>query len=100
MALKVYKDAEFHNIDCLEEGDNYGFEGCYNDDLNHPDPRPAHRIWINKLHAEKLYKLFRETDDYECPECNSDAGWSEDLGYCCICGYRRDAIYTEGEKDE
>lgn len=56
--LKVCHTTDFHGIECLEEGDNYGFEGCYNDDINHPDPRPAHRIWIRKLDAEKLYKLF------------------------------------------
>ena len=59
--IKVCHSTDFHGIECLEEGDNYGFEGCYNDDINHPDPRPGHRIWIKKLHAEKLYKIFGES---------------------------------------
>lgn len=51
-------NTEFYGVNCLETEDEYGFEGCYNNDLNHPDPRPAHRIWIKKIHAVKLYKLF------------------------------------------
>lgn len=54
-------DYTFHGINCLIKGeDEIGFEGCYNDDVNHPDPRPAHRIWIKEVHAEKLFKLFTE----------------------------------------
>jgi len=58
--LKRCTNANFHGIECMEceEDDSYGFEGCYNNDLNHPDPRPAHQIWIKKLYAEKLWKLF------------------------------------------
>jgi hypothetical protein len=51
-------EAIFHGIECLETEEDYGFEGCYNGDLNHPDPRPGHAIWINKLHAEKLFRMF------------------------------------------
>lgn len=56
--IKECFEAEFHGIDCLEKEDEYGFEGCYMDNLEHPDLRPAHRIWIKKLYAEKLFKLF------------------------------------------
>ena len=35
--IKVCHSTDFHGIECLEEGDNYGFEGCYNDDINHPE---------------------------------------------------------------
>jgi len=58
-------ETKFHGIDCLESEDKYGFEGCYNDNLNHPDPRPAHRIWIKKLHAEKLYNLITQFNQKE-----------------------------------
>lgn len=63
--VKLCYDTHFHGIPCLEEGDNYGFEGCYNNDINHPDPRPGHRIWINKIHAEKLFRLFTNSGDGE-----------------------------------
>lgn len=56
--VKACRDSEFHGIQCMEMEDELGFEGCYNDDINHPDPRPGHQIWLKKLHAEKLYKLF------------------------------------------
>jgi hypothetical protein len=55
-------DSTFHGIDCLEMEDEYGFEGCYMDKLDHPDPRPGHAIWIKKLYAEKLFKLFKEVE--------------------------------------
>jgi len=57
---KVHKvwDSKFYGIDIMDNGEEFGFEGCYNDDLNHPDPRPAHQIWIKKIHAEKLMRLF------------------------------------------
>ena len=86
--INLCKNAKFHGIDCLDNGEEFGFEGCYNDDLTHPDLRPAHRIWIKKLHAEKLFNLFEEEILYpdECPKCNSPAGWSN--GYCSICGFR------------
>lgn len=58
--VKLCKDTDFRGIDCITDGKEIGFEGCYNDDVNHPDPRPAHRIWIKPVHAEKLYKLFSE----------------------------------------
>jgi len=58
--IKLCKNVEFHGIDCLDNGEKFGFEGCYNEDLNHPDPRPGHRIWIKKLHAEKLFKIFTQ----------------------------------------
>lgn len=90
------KDAEFYNIDCLDNGEEFGFEGCYNGKLDHPDPRPGHRIWIKKLHAEKLYKLFRMYEDDPCPKCTANAGWSN--GYCSMCGFREDA--KEVTKDE
>ncbi len=56
--VSVCNASTFHGIDCLEDQEQYGFEGCYNDDINHPDPRPGHAIWIKKLDAEKLLKLF------------------------------------------
>jgi len=87
--LSLCKDADFNGIHCLDNGEEYGFEGCYGDRLNHPDPRPAHRIWIKKLYAEKLFKLFEEVILYpeECPKCNSPDGWSN--GYCSMCGFRK-----------
>jgi hypothetical protein len=54
------KRVKFHNIDCLEMNDELGFEGYYNNDVNHPDPRPGHAIWIKKKDAEKLFMLFNE----------------------------------------
>ena len=51
-------DAEFHGIECIDNGEQYGFEGVYNNDIHHPDFRPAHRIWIKKIEAEKLFRLF------------------------------------------
>ena len=33
-------------------------EGYYNGDINHPDPRPGHAIWVKKKDAEKLFMLF------------------------------------------
>lgn len=52
--------ATFHGIDCLEQEDKYGFEGYYMGDVNHPDPRPGHAIWINKKDAEKLWMIFKD----------------------------------------
>ena len=90
--MKECKHTEFHQIDCLyyKDGDKImlGFEGCYNGNINHPDPRPAHRIWIEKTHAEKLHKLFRYFDDPECPMCTNNAGWTN--GYCSVCGHREE----------
>lgn len=63
MEIIACYDAKFHGIDCLENETEYGFEGCYNDNLNHPDLRPAHRIWIKKLYAEKLYTLFQDNKE-------------------------------------
>ena len=92
--MKECKHTEFHSIDCLYYKENgktmLGFEGCYNGDVNRPDPRPAHRIWLEKTDAEKLHKLFRYFDDPECPKCSNDAGWSEERGYCAMCGYRQE----------
>ena len=51
-------ETNFHGVDCLDNGEELGFEGIYNEDINHPDPRPAHRIWIKKIEAEKLWRLF------------------------------------------
>jgi hypothetical protein len=58
--VKMCHDAKFKGIDCLELEDKYGFEGYYMGDLNHPDPRPAHAIWIDKKDAEKLFMLFNK----------------------------------------
>jgi hypothetical protein len=58
--VKMCHDAKFKGIDCLELEDKYGFEGYYMGDLNHPDPRPAHAIWIDKKDAEKLFVLFNK----------------------------------------
>lgn len=57
--VELCHETTFHGIDCLEMGDKFGFEGCYMGDINHPDPRPGHAIWINKVDAEKLKILFR-----------------------------------------
>jgi len=59
------QDATFHGIDCLDNGEQFGFEGYYNGNLDHPDPRPGHAIWIDKLDAQKLFRLFtnRGNDD-------------------------------------
>lgn len=56
--LKQCNDSEFHGIDCMECEDEYGFEGCYRGDINHPDPRPGHQIWLKKVDAEKLFRIF------------------------------------------
>jgi len=56
--MKECKPFNFKGIDCIIYDDMLGFEGCYGDDINRPDPRPAHRIWIKKIHAERLYKEF------------------------------------------
>lgn len=56
--VKMCHDTKFKGVDCLELEDKYGFEGYYMGDLNHPDPRPAHAIWIYKKDAEKLFTLF------------------------------------------
>ena len=85
-------DSEFHNIDCLESETQFGFFKDNN------DRRPSSCTWVDKEIAVKLFKLFRETEDYACPECTNDAGWSEERGYCCICGHRRDAVEKEGEQ--
>lgn len=58
--IKPCWEGKFHGIPCLEDEDSYGFEGCYMDDIDHPDERPGHRIWIKKVHAEKLLRLFKE----------------------------------------
>jgi hypothetical protein len=64
MIHQVYKvwDTEFHGIECLTDGVELGFEGCYGENINHPDPRPGHAIWISKLHAEKLFRLFNSQE--------------------------------------
>jgi len=54
------KHSKFHGIDCLESEDEYGFEGYYMGDINHPDHRPVHAIWINKKDAEKLFIIFKQ----------------------------------------
>ena len=61
--LKQCFDAEFHGVDCMECGDEYGFEGCYRGDINHPDPRPAHQIWLKKIDAEKLFMMFLKSPE-------------------------------------
>lgn len=58
--VKICHDAIFHGIHCLELEDTYGFEGYYMGDINHPDHRPAHAIWINKKDAEKLWMIFKD----------------------------------------
>jgi hypothetical protein len=70
------KDVTFHGVDCLDNVKEYGFEGCYNDDLNHPDPRPGHRIWIKKVHAEKLFNLFTAPKkEKEITQEEEDGSW-------------------------
>ena len=56
--VRACRDARFYGIDVLELEDEWGFEGYYNGDINHPDPRPAHQIWIKKKDAEKLIRIF------------------------------------------
>lgn len=56
--VKICKQIKFHGIEVLEMEDEYGFEGYYMGDVNQPDYRPAHAIWIKKKDAEKLFKLF------------------------------------------
>jgi hypothetical protein len=51
-------DSVFHGIDVLEMEDKIGFEGYYMGDINHPDHRPAHAIWIDKKDSEKLIRIF------------------------------------------
>ena len=95
MIHKVHRvwDAEFHGIECLESNDEYGFEGCYNNDINHPDPRPGHAIWINKLHAEKLFRLFNsqqfKLDESQAPKRCSTLAESapEKLGDVSLLNY-------------
>ena len=63
--LVMCSDDMFKGIECISKINDYGekeygFEGCYNNDVNHPDLRPAHRIWIKEVYAEKLYRLFKE----------------------------------------
>ncbi|HEY0090103.1 MAG TPA: hypothetical protein VGB37_14750 [Candidatus Lokiarchaeia archaeon] len=45
-------NGKFHNIDCLEDEEEFGFKS------NPEDYRPSHQIWIKKEEAEKLYFLF------------------------------------------
>jgi hypothetical protein len=58
--IRACHETEFHGIDCLEMEDEYGFEGYYMGDIDHPDHRPGHAIWIKKKDAEKLFKLFNK----------------------------------------
>ena len=74
--VEFCSETTFHGIDCLESGDNFGFEGCYGGDINHPDPRPGHAIWIKKLDAEKLFKLFSDCVKFD--KYTSREGFVED----------------------
>ena len=56
--VKPCYDSQFYGIEVLEMEDKYGFEGYYMGDINHPDHRPAHQIWIDKKDAEKLIRIF------------------------------------------
>lgn len=48
------RNSEFHDIECLEDDEKYGF---FKSDS---DMRPGHAIWIKKKDAERLHNLFSE----------------------------------------
>ena len=45
-------DSVFHGVDCLEDGDRFGF---FKSDADH---RPGHAIWLEKKDAERVYNLL------------------------------------------
>ena len=52
-------DSEFHNIECLETEEQFGF---FKDDN---DIRPSQCTWVNKEVAVKLYELFAKQKSSE-----------------------------------
>lgn len=48
-------NSKFHGMDCLEDDDKYGFF------KSESDIRPSSCSWINKAHAEILYRLFKKS---------------------------------------
>lgn len=73
-SVKLFHHAEFHGIECIENDEEYGFEGYYMDDINHPDPRPGHAIFLKKKDAEKLFQMFSKS-----PELISENNAKENL---------------------
>jgi len=50
--VKPCWDGNFHEIDCIENEEEYAFF------KSEEDVRPSSCIWIKKEDAERLYKLF------------------------------------------